>query len=344
MAYLGVVQDVKRAVRGEKPARMPFFACSEEMDVRLAGEVYENYATNSKVIEKVVRDAVKRFDYDWAWLQVDDCIIYEILGVGVVGQGDILRATKDYLPPTRETLNRLKRPNVRKDGRCPVLLDAIKRVKDHFGDSLVVTGRVEGPYSSATLLYGIEPGNMLIFEDPKLLKDTMRFFTDIQIEFGLAQFEAGADALWLGDCNASSHLMSLPMYREFALPGLGDLARAWKGRGLSILHASEEKPAYVGAMAESGVDVISVGPGGDLAACHQAAAKRCAIIGNVDPIAQLMNGSPASVASQAEGILRNVSVKGGHLINSGEMVPRATPEANMRAFGETVRSVWPRIA
>ena len=33
------------------------------------------------------------------------------------------------------------------------------------------------------------------YDDPQLLKDTMRFFYDVQTEFGLAQFEAGADAV-----------------------------------------------------------------------------------------------------------------------------------------------------
>jgi MtaA/CmuA family methyltransferase len=344
MAYPRVIDDVTLALRGERPKRMPFFACGEEMDVRLAGQTYENYATDAGVMAEVTACVVDKLDYDWAWLQIDDCIIPEILGVGVVGSGNILRATRDYLPATRETLSGLRKPDVRRDGRCPVLLDAIKRVKDRFGDSLLVVGRTEAPFSSATLLYGLEAGNMLIFENPGLLRDTMKFFYDVQIEFGLAQFEAGADALWYGDCNASSHLMSLGMYRDFALEPLAEVARAYRGHGITILHSSEEDPRYVQATADSGVDVISIGPGGDLSACHDAVAGRCAIMGNLDPIGQLMNGTPQSVGAETERILRTVSVRGGHLINSGEMVPRDTPEENMRAFCDTVRSVWPELA
>ena len=344
MAYSGVMDDVRLARKGEQPKRMPFFALSEEMDVRLAGVTYEEYDHDAKVMFKVVANAQKMFDYDWAWLQVDDCIIPELLGVGVVGGGNILRATKDYLPATRATLDKLKKPNVRRDGRCPVLCDAIKRIKDKFGDTLCVVGRTEGPFSSATLLYGMAACAAMIYDDPQLLKDTMRFFYDVQTEFGLAQFEAGADALWYGDCNASSHLISLASYQEFAAEPLSVVAKSYHGKGLSFLHASEEKPKYVAIMARSGVDFVSVGPGGDLAACHKAAGKKSGILGNVDPIGQLMNGTPQSVAAQVEGILRKVSVKGGHLINSGEMVPRETPAENMLAFRDAVRRVWPEIA
>ena len=45
-----------------------------------------------------------------------------------------------------------------------------------------------------------------------------------------------------------------------------------------------------------------------------------------------LNGTPESVSSHVERILRNVSVKGGHLINSGDAIPRETPEENVFAF------------
>ena len=339
------MEDVRRAIRGEKPRRMPFFALSEEMDVRVAGEVfYENYATDSKVIEKVQSLAVDKFGYDWTWLQIDDCILFEILGVGVVGQGNILRATKDYLPATRATLNNLPRVNVKKDGRCPVLLDAIKRMKDRYGESLAVVGRTEAPFSAVALTVGMEPTSLMIYENRDLLRDMSRYFIDLEIEFGLAQFEAGADMIWYGDCWASGHLLSPSAYANEALPVMAEVVEAYKGHGLTILHASEENPKYVDLMAGAGLDIVSVGPEADLAVCHDTIKGRCALMGNVDPIGQLMNGTPESVSAQVEGILRNVSVRGGHLIDSGEMVPRDTPEENMMAFGETVRRIWPEIA
>jgi len=343
MAYTGVMDDVRRAVAGECPRRMPFFALSEEFDVRLAGVTYEQYDRDATVMAEVTGRSVAAFDYDWAWLQVDDCIIPELLGVGVVGGGNILRATRDYLPATRATLDRLRAPDVRRDGRCPVLCEAIKRVKDWFGDTLCVVGRTEAPFSTATLLYGMNACSLLMYDDPQLLQDTMAFLAEIQIAFGLAQFDAGADALWYGDCNASSHLISLSAHAAFAAEPLRRVAQAYRGHGLTFLHASEENPAYVDAMAGLGVDAISIGPGGDLAACHAAARGRCALLGNLDPIGLLLNGSPADVRARTDEILRTVSVQGGHLINSGEMVPRDTPEANMLAYRDAVRRVWPQL-
>jgi uroporphyrinogen-III decarboxylase len=45
----------------------------------------------------------------------------------------------------------------------------------------------------------------------------MKALTGVEIDFAVAQLEAGADAIWLGDANASSHLISVDMYKQFAL-------------------------------------------------------------------------------------------------------------------------------
>jgi uroporphyrinogen-III decarboxylase len=122
MAYAGVLEDIRKAVRLEKPGRLPVFACSEEFDVRMAGEVYSNYNSDASIMAKCQVEAIQKYDYDWAWLQVDDCIEFEVLGVGCKGGGNILPATCDYLPISETSLRGLRMPAPKKDGRMPVLL------------------------------------------------------------------------------------------------------------------------------------------------------------------------------------------------------------------------------
>ena len=71
MAYKGVLTDYQRAIRMEKPKRMPILICSEEADVKLMGSRYDRYSSNVKEMVRVQREAIERFDYDWAWLQVE---------------------------------------------------------------------------------------------------------------------------------------------------------------------------------------------------------------------------------------------------------------------------------
>ena len=340
MAYKGVIEDFKKAIALEKPSRVPVAACSEELDVRVCGGgvTYNEYNQNPKILADVTIAAIRRFDYDWAWLQVDDCILFEVLGVEVRGEGNILPATCGYLPATRETLDSLPTPDPQKDGRMPVLIEAIKRVKDEFGDEVLVCGRTEAPFSSAALLYGIEETMLMPLTDPELLMDTLKYFVEVQTAFGLAQREAGADAVWFGDCNASGHLMSEQYYADYALPYVTQMVEEYDKTGLwSIYHASEEKVGHLKLQAGSGVSILSVGPGLDIATAKEAVGDSVCLIGNLDPVNVLMNGTPDQVAAEAERIMRIGKQNGGYIFNTGEMVPRDTPIENMEAMLSAAR-------
>ena len=341
MAYRGVMEDVRRAVALRAPERLPVFLCSEEMDVRLCGSRYDRYNSDAREMARVQIEAIRKFDYDWAWLQVDDCLEFGPLGVKVKGEGDILPATCGYLPATDESLAALRRHGYRVEGRMRVLLDAIRAVKQQLGDTVCVTGRTAAPFSSVTLTFGMTETLMLLYDRPEFVQEACRFFEDYQIAFGVDQIKAGADALWFGDCNASGHLISPAAYREFAMQPARRVCRAYQDAGgVVIYHASEEKPELLDLQADVGFSILSVGPGLDLEQARRIVNGRVCLSGNVDPIKVLQLGTPAAVRAETERLVSNVSRHGGHVMNSGEMVPRATPEANVRAYIESARQAW----
>ena len=340
MAYDGLMDDLRTIARLGVPSRVPVCAMSEEFDVRWYGQgTYEDVVLDAGRLAACTVAAVREFGYDWAWLQVDDCIEFEPLGVGTAGGGNILRATRDYLPATRETLDGLRVPDPRTSGRMPILLDAIRRVRAELGDTCCVTGRVAAPFSSTALLYGIQETMMLIYTDPDLLRATNDFFVKLQTAFGIAQLEAGAHALWVGDCNAMSNFISLEQYTQFAFEPCQRLLAACRDAGvLTCMHASEDKVPYIEKQCELGTDILSVGPAIDIAEAKAATRGKVALLGNLDPIEVLERASPEAVAAEAERIMAIGKEGGGYVFCSGEMVPRDTPEANMRAMVEAARA------
>jgi len=333
--YPNIVGEFAKAIELQEPAKVPVVACSEEFDVHICGGgvTYSEYIRDANIMSATQIAAVKRFGYDWCWLQVDDCMVYEVLGVEVRGEGDILPATCGYLPATRETLNSLPSIDVRKDGRLPVLIESLKRIKDEFGDSVLVCGRVEAPFSSVALLYGIEATMLLPLDDPELFKDTLEYFAGLQTEFGIAQREAGADAVWVGDCTASGHLISESYFAEYAKPYVTDIVKEFDKLNLwSIYHASEENVGHLKLMADSGISVLSVGPGLDITEAKKSVGDKVCLIGNLDPIGVLLNGTPEQVEIEAKRIMNIGKQGGGYIFNTGEMVPRDVPVKNMEAL------------
>ncbi len=338
MAYQGVMDDIRACVELRVPSRVPVFALSEEFDVRMANQIYNEYNRNAKIMAEVQIQAINRYDYDWAWLQVDDCFEFEPLGVGCHGEGNILPATCESLPFTRETFHSLRMPNPKTDGRMPALLEAISRIKEHFGDTVCVTGRVTAPFSAVTLIYGMTETLFGLYDDPDLVRDTVKFMTEFECKFAQMQIEAGADALWVGDCNASGHLISVDNFNEFAADSVKTLAQTIRqAGGYSFYHASEHSIPHLKAQAETGVSAISIGPGLDVGTAKEAVGDRVCLMGNVDPIVTLLEGDAAAVREASERIMKKGMQNGGYIFSSGEMIPRDVPEENMIAMVETGR-------
>lgn len=340
MAYDGVVDDVRKAADLGKPDRLPIFACSEEFDVKWYGKYcYEELCQDGDKMAEVWIAAIEEFDYDWAWLQVDDCFEFEPLGVGTHGEGDVLRATNAYLPPTRETLENLPMPDPTTDGRMPEKLKAIRLVKERFGDSVLIEGAVAAPYSATALLYGLEESMMMMMTDEKLLADTCDFFIEMQSRFIKAQVDAGAHAIWLGDCNAFSGMLSIDQYRKFAFPSCRKLVEKAHEYGAMIhLHNSEINIPYLLAEAELGVDIINCGPATDIAEARKTLTGKACFSGHLDPIEVLMRGTPQQVADEAKRITKLCHQdQGGYVFCTGEMNPRDTPAENMHAMIKAVR-------
>jgi uroporphyrinogen decarboxylase len=340
MAYDGVIGDVRRAIALERPRRLPVFACSEEFDVKWHGKyTYEEVCQDGQKMAEVWIAAIEEFDYDWAWLQVDDCFEFEPLGVGTHGAGNILRATRDYLPATRETLHSLRVPDPKTDGRMPEKLKAIRLVREHFGDTVLVEGSCAAPFSSVGLLFGLEETMLLTQTDPDLLTVACEFFVELQSRYIKAQVEAGAHAIWLGDCNAFSGFFSREQYTQFAAPSCQKLVEQAHRTG-AIVHLmnSEVSLRHLLAEAELGVDIVSCGPQAAMDGVRTAFRGKMCFSGNLDPIEVLMRGTPQRVAAETERLVRRC-YGGGYLFCTGEMVPRDTPVENIQAMIEAARTV-----
>src|SRR5437773_3661932 len=98
------------------------------------------------------------------------------------------------------------------DTKC--VLDAIRILRKEFGDEVAIIGKTMGPWSLGYHCFGVEPFLLMSLDDEgktKLCLDRMKEST---IQFGLAQIEAGADALTLPD-HATGDLVSAEYYGRY---------------------------------------------------------------------------------------------------------------------------------
>ncbi len=340
MGYRGAVDDFQAIRRRKMPTRVPCTAASEEFDVKWYGKyTYEEFCQDGDKIFEVTKAAVEHFDYDWAWVQIDDCFEFEPIGVGVKGEGNILRGTYQYLPSGKESLARIRKMDPRKDGRMPEKLKALEKLKAHFGDTVLVTGSCAAPFSAIGLMWSIEESMVLMLTDKDLLHEGMVCWKEFYVRYIKAQKDAGADAVWLGDCNAFSSMVSVDLYNEHILPVTKELIEYCE-KELDIimwLHNSEIQADHVRSHFPLGYSFENIGPDADIKEIREASKGRVPISGNIDPIKVLWKGTPELVESEVERIMGICKKGGGFIFSSGEMVPRDTPEENISAMVNTVK-------
>lgn len=340
MAYHGVIEDFKAIRELRKPKRVPCVACSEEFDVKWYGRYsYEEFCQDGDKIYEVYKAAIDEFDYDWAWLQIDDCFEFEPIGVKVKGEGNILRATYGYLPVNEETIKNLPTLNPLLDGRMPEKLKVIRKLKANYKDSLLICGSCAAPFSAVGLMWSIQESMMLMLTDPELLYDAMNYWLAFYKRYIKAQKEAGADAIWLGDCNAFSRMVSVPLYEEHILPITKKLVQYCE-KELDIMiwmHNSEINEANVLSHLPLGLSFESIGPAANIQKISNALKGKMAFSGNLNPIEVLWQGSPEIVRNETIRIMNACKNNGGYIFNTGEMNPSQVPFENMKTMMETAK-------
>lgn len=338
MAYSGVLEDIRKCINLNIPEKVPVFAISEGFDVRMYDLTYAEYTYNAKKMASCRIDAVKRFDYDWSCGWPDDYVEIEPLGVKLKGGENIPLTACEPLEASWKTLSSLKIPDFQKDGRMPAYLDVLNKIKKELSDTICLTGRVSAPFSSAGLLYGIREALELMIDNPELLRKTMDFCIELQIGWGKAQIAAGADAIWLGDCLASSGFISPRHYTEFALEEARKISHALKESGAIVFyHAGEKSLSHLELMAQVQASALSIGEGIDISLAKGTVGKKICLVGNIDSIRVLQRGNPEEVAQETIRIMEAGKRGGGYIFNSGESIPPQTPEGNVRAMIQTAR-------
>jgi len=180
-----------------------------------------------------------------------------------------------------------------------------------------------------------------LLTDPELLYDAMDYWLEFYKRYIKAQKDAGADAIWLGDCNAFGNIVSVPLYREHILPVTKKLVQYCE-KELDIMiwmHNSETNLENIISHFPLGLSFENIGPAADIREISNAVKGKKAISGNLDPLKVLWGGTPELVKSETTRIITSCKNNGGFIFNTGEMNPREVPVENMKTMMETARSL-----
>lgn len=211
-------------------------------------------------------------------------------------------------------------------------VDAIRLFHARVGGTIPVQGWVEGALAEAADLRGVSALLYDLYDRPEWVTALLEHCTETAIDFALAQIEAGATIMGLGD--AISSQVGPRFYRQFALPYEQRIFGAVRRAGaIPRLHICGDTTQIVKDMAQSGVQILDLDWQVDLAQARAAVDDvdpDICLCGNIDPVAVLYEGTPEAIT---QAVWQCRAAGGSNwLAQPGCEIPRHTPPENLRAF------------
>jgi MtaA/CmuA family methyltransferase len=316
---------------GEPVDHLPALPITMMFAADQIGAKYREYATNYRIQAEGQIRVAEKFGADLVSVISDPCCEASAVGAAIKWFPDQPPAMDEQNALLREksVLTKLKVPNPSGSGRMTNRLEALRLLKEHAGKEKIVEGWVEGPCAESADLRGINRLMTDFYDDAAFVRDLMDFATELEIRFAKAQIEAGADIVGIGDAAAS--LLSASFYNTFVYPRQKRIADAIRAVGaIARLHICGDTRHILDAMGRVGADIVDLDSLSPLDEARRKMGPRQVLLGNIDPVRTLRNGTPDSVYSAVGECHSQAGAR--FIVGAGCEVVRDTPEENLHAL------------
>jgi MtaA/CmuA family methyltransferase len=208
-------------------------------------------------------------------------------------------------------------------------LETLRIAKRDYGDRIAVLGKVMGPFSMVQMMYGIEPTMIGVIDEPQKISHFMTVASQAIARCANAQFEAGADAVAIGEGGAGAQMLSPAMHQRLLLP-----VHRWliqQIQGPTVMHICGDITPRLAMLAQSGLTCFNfdwaIAPARMVAQAQGA----FTVMGNVNTT-DLLNGPEAEIERQ---VCENLDA-GVNIISPGCAISPRCPNNNLRAMRRAI--------
>lgn len=324
-------ERVLAMLEGRTPDRLPLMPITMMFAADQAGVRYGEYVRDYRVLADAQILTADRFGFDYVSAISDPAREAADLGAPVEFYEDQPPALPEEhaLLADPAQLDRLDVRDPQPGGRMHDRLLAIAALKARAGDTRLVEGWIEGPCAEGADLRGINRLMLDFHDDPGFVRALFEFVVEMALRFAKAQVEAGADIIGIGDAAAS--LVGPRLYREFVEPSETRLIAGVKAMGARVrLHICGNTRKILDGMGRVGADIVDLDYPSPVAQGREQMGPTQVLLGNVEPVGVLRNGTPEAVTAALAACHRG----GGDrwIVGAGCEICRDTPEVNVRAL------------
>jgi len=341
-------ERVRRAARREPTdcvAAMPYMY---DIAAVTAGISLQQFYTDPQAMVQAQLTLYDRVGQDVIAIGADNFYIAEGFGCQTTrGDAEVPSLVKPPLTRMADVFD-LAVPDPHTQGRMPVMLEALRLARKVVGDEVALRSPGTGPFALASYLIGTQQWLLEVAQVEAEMEEAneaavhhaLELASDALIAFGKACWDAGADILHCGDSLASCNVISPRTFERFSFPYLQKVFRAWHDHGVTcaLLHICGNSTKVLDLYAATGADLVEIDHAVDLGVAKERIGERVGLVGNVDTVTELLQGTPATVRASAQRCIDQAGRGGGFLLGSGCIVPRYTPVENVQEMVRVAHS------
>lgn len=306
--------------------------CADRIGVK-----YGEYVKDYRVLAEAQMRTAEEFDFDIVAILSDPAREAADCGAHVEFYEDQPAAIieSDALLADKTKLASLRIPDPLGGGRMHDAVRSLMLMKERVGNDKALMGWVEGPCAEAADLRGINTLMLDFFDDPTFVRDLFDFVIEMALRYAKAQVDAGIDLIGIGDAAAS--LVGPKFYDEFVWPYERKLIEGLRELGTRVrLHICGNIGKLLPKIGELGCEIVDVDYMVPVDVAREGMGPAPAILGNIDPVRVLRNGTPESIRDAIAECHRQAGPR--FVVGAGCEVPRDTPLENVRALTEYAHS------
>ena len=216
------------------------------------------------------------------------------------------------------------------------LLKACEILHKKYYGRVPIIGKVMGPWTLISFLYGLENIILDTILAPEKLKKIISEIAIIPMKFAEAQFYAGADMVTWVD-SISSDLVSAAVYEDFLFPVHKKATAALQNKGTLILHICGNVMDRFNNIIKSGFKIFHMSSKNNIAAAIKQAKSAITITGCINIPVTLCQGSPETIQAEVEANIKS----GIRLISPEDVLPVTVSGKNIKCLIEAAHRFKP---
>jgi uroporphyrinogen decarboxylase len=328
---------VHRTLSGLDTPRVPAGPLAVHFCAKYAGISLQHYSTNAGALADSVVRYYERFRPDAVWISADTWVSAEAMGARVSApdpQQPLCGIGEPRIRTARD-IDRIPPPDPGSQGRYPLMLEALERVRRAIGhEAWVVACFDQYPFSLAAALLGLNQIMIKVLDDRPFVESLMERCLEYGRSYGRALGAGGADLLSGGDSPAG--LIGPRAYRDLAWPFEQRLIAELKSvthKPVSLHICGNARP-LLRDMAATGADVLEIDHQVDVAEACRLAGPNITLWGNLDPVRLLAQGDPDEIRTAARRTLElaRSCQHSRFVLSSGCTLALETPPENLDAL------------